>query len=87
MPVVEVEQGMRLKPDSVFVMPPGVHMTTSDNHLHLKASSKPRGWPISLSLFLSSLADSAGARAVAVIVSGMDVTAVRQWPGLKRRAD
>ena len=69
MPIVEVEHGMRLEPNRVFVMPPCVDMTTSDNHLHLRTSSKPRGWPISLSIFLSSLGASVGPRAV--IVSGM----------------
>ena len=71
MPIVEVEHGMRLEPNRVFVMPPCVDMTTSDNHLHLRTSSKPRGWPISLSIFLSSLGESVGPRAIAVIVSGM----------------
>jgi len=72
MPVVEVEHGMQLEPDRVFVMPPGVDMTISHNHLHLKPGSKPHGWPIALSVFLQSLADSVGPRAVAIILSGLD---------------
>jgi two-component system CheB/CheR fusion protein len=72
MEVVDVEDGMPLAPNQVFVMPPGVEMRTSQGLLQLAPNSKPSGWPISLNVFLESLAGSAGRRSVAVIVSGLD---------------
>lgn len=52
MPVVDVKQGMILKPDMVFVMPPGQDMTVNDNDVFdLKTTVKPRvGWPRTIKL-------------------------------------
>jgi len=71
MSVSEVEEGMAIEPNRVFLMPPrGVHMTTTEGRFHLKTHLK-LGWPTSITAFLSSLAKSVGSRAVAVILSGM----------------
>jgi chemotaxis response regulator CheB len=72
MPVVEVEQGMRLEPNRVFVMPPRMDLTMTGNQFQLRATSRPRGWPKTINVFLCSLAEEAGPRAVAVILSGLD---------------
>ena len=72
MPVVEVEQGMRLEPNRVFVMPPRMDLTTAGNVFHLRTTSRPPGWPKTINIFLCSLAEAAGRRAVAVILSGLD---------------
>ena len=72
MPVVEVEEGMRIKPDCVFVMPPRVDMTIVDDVFHLRTSARPPGWPKTINIFLCSMADWADGRAVAVILSGLD---------------
>jgi chemotaxis response regulator CheB len=72
MPVVEVEQGMRLEPNRVFVMPPRMDLTIADNQFQLRATSRPPGWPKTINVFLCSLAEAAGPRAVAVILSGLD---------------
>lgn len=72
MPVVEVTEGMQIKPDYVFVMPPRIDMTIVENVFHLRTVVRPRGWPKTINVFLSSLAEVSGARAVAVILSGLD---------------
>lgn len=72
MPVVEVSNGMRLEPNRVFLMPPRTDLTTSGNFFHLRTTPEPRGWPKTINLFLFSLAESIGPRAVAVILSGLD---------------
>jgi two-component system CheB/CheR fusion protein len=59
MSVVEVEQGMLLEPNRVFVMPPGKDMTVSGDVFGLRTTVKPRGWPITINLFLLSLAEAA----------------------------
>jgi two-component system CheB/CheR fusion protein len=71
MPVVEVEQGMRLQPNRVFLMPPGKEMTVNGGNFVLQTMRRPRGWPITINLFLLSLAEAYGRCAVAVILSGM----------------
>ena len=72
MPVVEVKQGMRLEPNRIFVMPARTDMTTTGDIFQLRTSSRPAGWPKTINLFLCSLAEATGPRAVAVILSGLD---------------
>lgn len=72
MSVVEVEQGMRLEPNRVFVMPPRMELTTAGDVFHLRTTSRPPGWPKTINIFLCSLAETIGNRAVAVILSGLD---------------
>lgn len=72
MAVMNVEQGMRLERNRVFIMPPRMDMTISDNVFQLIKTTEPPGWPKTISLFLFSLAEAIGQRAVAVILSGMD---------------
>lgn len=72
MPVMEVRQGMWLEPNQVFVMPPRMDMTIAGNRFHLRATSRPPGWPKTINTFPCSLAEATGKRAVAVILSGLD---------------
>jgi two-component system, chemotaxis family, protein-glutamate methylesterase/glutaminase len=72
MPVREVAQGMRLEPNRVFVMPPHMDLTTDGRAFQLQTISRPPGWPKTISIFLRSLAEVCGRRAVAVILSGLD---------------
>jgi two-component system CheB/CheR fusion protein len=72
MPIVEVKEGMRLEPNRVFLMPPHMDMTTTVNVFHLRTTSRPPGWPKTINIFLCSLAEEIGPRAVAVIISGLD---------------
>ena len=46
-------------------------MTIKGDEFDLQTTLKPRDWPITISLFLFSLAEAYGHRAVAVILSGM----------------
>jgi chemotaxis response regulator CheB len=72
MPVVDVTEGMRLEPNRVFLMPPRLDLSTSGDVFHLRTTPKPPGWPKTINLFLFSLAEALGRRAVAVILSGLD---------------
>ena len=72
MPVVDVEEGMQLEPNRVLVMPPHMDLTMAGNVFHLRATSRPPGWPKTINIFLCSLAETIGQRAVAVILSGLD---------------
>ena len=72
MPVREVKEGMLLKPNRVYLMPPQMEMTVNNNRFALQPPRKPRGWPITISILLLSLAEAYGQRAIAVILSGLD---------------
>ena len=64
---------MRLEPNKVFIMPPGMDMITAENIFLLRKTLEgPAGWPKTISIFLFSLAEAKGNRSVAVIVSGLD---------------
>jgi hypothetical protein len=72
MPVTEVEQGMSLEPNRVFIMPPGKDMKISRGTFDLETTPGPRGLPTTITVFLRSLSEAYGWRTVAVILSGMD---------------
>lgn len=70
--VVQVEEGMRLQPNRVYVMPPRIDMTIENDQFSLRHSQRPPGWPKTIDIFLYSLAEAMRERAVAVILSGLD---------------
>ncbi len=72
MTVVKVEDGTRIEPNCVFVMPPRVEMTVTGGHFQLRTVERPYGWPKTINIFLCSLAETQGNRSVAVILSGLD---------------
>jgi chemotaxis response regulator CheB len=53
-------------------MPPAKDMTVDGDEFILRTMQKPRGWPITIDLFLLSLAEAYGPHSIAVILSGMD---------------
>ena len=72
MSVVQVEQGMHLQPNCVYVMPPRIDMTIENDRFSLRHTQRPPGWPKTIDIFLCSLAEAMRERAVAVILSGLD---------------
>ena len=69
MPVIEASEGMTLAPDSVYVIPANMDMTTEGGVLRL-AERPPSGPHLPIDLFLTSLARDCKSKAVAVILSG-----------------
>ena len=70
MPVTEVQDGMRVQPNRIYVTPPGISMTLEDGALHLATPTEPRGTHRPIDMFLRSLAQDQGSRAIGVILSG-----------------
>ncbi len=70
--VVHVKEGMLLRPNCVYVMPPRIDMTIKGGRFSLRQAQRPPGWPKSIDIFLCSLAEAMRERAVAVILSGLD---------------
>ena len=71
MPVLEVTKGMRLQPNHVYVIPPNATMTVSDHSLQLEKRIETGGTPMPVDLFMRSLAEQQGNRAVGIILSGL----------------
>ncbi|OON68142.1 CheR family methyltransferase [Hymenobacter sp. CRA2] len=69
--VYEIEDGMRLQPNTVYVLPPDRDLSLLSGQLLLLPPGQAPGHRLPIDYFLQSLAKDARARAVAVILSGM----------------
>ncbi|HEX9023654.1 MAG TPA: chemotaxis protein CheB, partial [Geobacteraceae bacterium] len=71
MKVEQVEDGMRVEPDRVYVVPPNRDMSILHGSLQLLEPSAPRGLRLPIDFFLRHLADDQGVRAICILMSGM----------------
>lgn len=71
MPVQEIEDGMSIEPNSIYVIPSNTDLSISGGRLHLSEPSEARGHRLPIDSFLQSLAAEFGDKSIAVIVSGM----------------
>lgn len=72
MPVALISEGLHIRPNCVFIIPPQRDLHVQDGEFRLKPISKPRGWPDVITVFLHSIAQHWGGKLIAVIVSGFD---------------
>jgi two-component system chemotaxis response regulator CheB len=72
MPVELISQGLTIRPDRVFIIPPQRDLHVYRGGFRLTPISKPRGWPDVITVFLRSLARHWNGKLVAIIVSGYD---------------
>src|SRR3984957_2262470 len=70
MPVVQVEDGMRVEADHIYVIPPNFDMTIDHWVLHLRDREPHRSANTTIDTFLRSLAVAHGSDAIGVILSG-----------------
>ncbi len=71
MPVLEVEDGMRVRPNHVYVIPPGRDLSILHGTLLLLDPVQAPNRRMPIDFFLESLAKDAQERAVAIIFSGL----------------
>jgi two-component system CheB/CheR fusion protein len=69
-PVIEAENQMVIEPEHVYIIPPNREMTIFHGALQLSVPGNLRGHRMPIDTFLRSLAEDAGERAIAVILSG-----------------
>jgi two-component system CheB/CheR fusion protein len=69
LPVVEARQGMKIEPNTVFVMPSNVTMTLMDGHIRL-ARRTAVGIPMPVDAFFRSVAAHHQNRAIGIVLSG-----------------
>lgn len=72
MPVELITQGLRIRPNRVFIIPEQRDLHVLDGRFRLQPISKPRGWPDVITVFLKSLTRNWNGKLIAVIVSGYD---------------
>ncbi|KFE63186.1 chemotaxis protein CheB [Hyalangium minutum] len=71
MPVTQAENGMRVKPNHVYVIPPDADMEITDDVLSLRArGNEAHKLHLPVDTFLRSLAAARGSHAIGVILSG-----------------
>ncbi|MCV2351374.1 chemotaxis protein CheB [Paucibacter sp. Y2R2-4] len=70
LPVREVEDGMLLQADHVYVIPPDRDMACLNGRLQLLEPAAKRGHRLPIDFFFRSLALDLGERAVAIVLSG-----------------
>ena len=74
MPVYRVTEGMKLRPNSVYLIPPGQNLVIEKNVLHLEDRKKDKNHKHELNfpidLFFASLAKNYGDLSIGVILSG-----------------
>ncbi|HVR75561.1 MAG TPA: chemotaxis protein CheB [Planctomycetota bacterium] len=70
MPVFEVEDGLRVEPNHVYVIPPNVNMGVLHAVLHLIPRGGSRGHFMPIDFFFRSLAEEQKEKAIGVVLSG-----------------
>ncbi|BAY28216.1 signal transduction histidine hinase [Nostoc carneum NIES-2107] len=83
MPVVEVQNGMVVEPNHVYVIPPNAKMTIAQGVLNLAPRTKTYGLFMSVDAFLISLAEERGSKAIGVVLSGSDGDGARGLEHIK----
>jgi two-component system CheB/CheR fusion protein len=69
-PVEQVTDGMAVRPDHIYVIPPNASIAMKNGVLLLAARVLTRGQHMPIDHFLRSLAEDRGSRAISVILSG-----------------
>ena len=70
MPVIEVEDGMTIKPNCVYIIPPNCDMAFINGTLQLLEPSVRRGLRLPIDFFFRSLAQDQRERAIGIVLSG-----------------
>jgi two-component system CheB/CheR fusion protein len=83
MPVGEVQEGMSVEPNHIYVIPPNTKMTISQGVLKLVPRAKIRGLFMSVDAFFLSLAKERGNKAIGVVLSGGDSDGARGLEEIK----
>jgi two-component system CheB/CheR fusion protein len=70
MAVFEVQDGMAVRPNCVYIIPPNHDMAFISGSLQLLKPSAPRGQRLPIDFFFRSLADDQRERAIGIVLSG-----------------
>lgn len=88
MPVLRAEDGMLVQPNHVYLIPPKKNLTIFHGKLLLTEQEHSKGINLPIDVFLRSLAEDQGEKAVAIILSGTGsdgmrgVRAIKEYGGM-----
>ncbi|MCA9136613.1 MAG: PAS domain-containing protein [Planctomycetales bacterium] len=86
--VVEATDGLKLKPNHVYVGPPGGNLAILNGALHRMNAEKNKFPPLPIDYFFRSLADDQQERAICIVLSGtgtdgtIGLTAIKRESGM-----
>jgi len=86
MPVAQVKDRTRIRPNCVYVIPPNKDMTILRGELRLFKPTAPRGLRLPIDRFLCSLAEDQQERSIGVILSGMGADGTLGLRAIKAKA-
>ncbi|MDR6536579.1 PAS domain S-box protein [Variovorax soli] len=72
MPVLQVQDTLKIEPNTVYVIPPRKSLQAINGHLRLGELHSDRGRHVAVDLFFRTLADTHGPRSAAIVLSGAD---------------
>ncbi|MCG7865150.1 MAG: chemotaxis protein CheR [gamma proteobacterium symbiont of Stewartia floridana] len=70
LPVIEITDGMKIEPDHVYVIPPGMQLSLLHNSLSLLPVAEDKRLYNPADLFFQSMAEDRGSNAIGVVLSG-----------------
>jgi two-component system CheB/CheR fusion protein len=88
MPVHRAEEGLRIEPDNVYVIPPNAALTVDEDRLHLGPRPSGRERHMPADILFRSLADARRESGIGIVLSGGDsdgalgVTAIKHAGGI-----
>lgn len=83
MPVYRAEEGMQVQANSLYLIPPRKNLTIFHGRLLLTEQDHAKGLNLPIDVFLRSLAEDQGEKAVAVILSGTGSDGMRGVRAIK----
>lgn len=88
MPVIQIEDGMAVQPDHVYVIPPNCDLALSGLRCHIGTRDQARSVNATIDIFFRSLAAEQGSNAIGIVLSGtasdgtLGLTAVKGEGGI-----
>lgn len=70
MEVLEIQEGMKVEPNKLYVIPPNTSLGIINGELHLNKPKESHGLRLPIDLFFQSLADDAEEYSIGIVLSG-----------------
>ena len=83
--VTQAKEKTRVRPDYVYVIPPGKDLSIQGGVLHLQEPQSARGHGLPINFFFRSLAEDQKERSVAVVLSGMGIDGTEGVKAIKEQ--
>ncbi len=83
MEVVQATDGVLVQRNTVYLLPPGKHLTIEDGRLRLTAKDAGGGMSLPIDIFLTALAHDQGSLAIGLILSGTGSDGTRGLMAIK----